>query len=168
MMGSVKMEIKLEKATIEQKSILRNLLELYTYDFTEFNLSDINEQGIYGYKYLDHYWTEDNRYPFLVRVNGNLAGFALVRGIGQNSSGLETYSIAEFFIMKKYRKLGVGKKVAFEVFDNFHGQWEVEQIEKNVPAQLFWRKTIAEYTGGKFDEIKEVGENNVIQKFSNL
>ncbi len=40
--------------------------------------------GLYDYMYLDHYWTEEGRHPFFIRVDGKLAGFALVREIGTN------------------------------------------------------------------------------------
>jgi len=162
------MDIKLEKSTINQKSILRNLLELYNYDFTEFDPDDVDEHGLYGYKYLDHYWTEADRYPFLIKVNGKLAGFVLVRKKGTNSSNYSIYSIAEFFVMKKYRKAGVGKKVANLVFDMFEGEWKVGQIESNVPAQRFWRKVISEYTTGKFEEVREADWDGPIQRFSNV
>lgn len=161
------MDIKLEKATVDQKSILRNLLELYNYDFTEFDPDDVDKHGLYGYKYLDHYWTEENRFPFLVKVNNNLAGFALVRRIGTNSFDSDIYSIAEFFIMKKYRKSGVGKSVANMVFNTFQGEWKVSQIENNIPAQRFWRNVISEYTKDQFEEIRETDWNGPIQKFTN-
>lgn len=162
------MDIKLEKAAIDQKSILRNLLELYNYDFTEFDPDDVDEHGLYGYKYLDHYWTEENRYPFLIKVNNNLAGFVLVRRIGTNSSDNNIYSIAEFFVMKKYRKAGVGKRVANMVFNTFQGEWKVSQIENNIPAQRFWRNVISEYTRDQFEEIRETDWNGPIQKFTNI
>ncbi|WP_248061006.1 GNAT family N-acetyltransferase [Paenibacillus silvae] len=57
------------------------------------------------YKYLDHYWTEDGRYPFLIKVDDKLVGFALVRDIGKNESDQTVYWMAEFFVMKKYRRM---------------------------------------------------------------
>jgi predicted acetyltransferase len=30
--------------------------------------------------------------------------------------------------------------VAFYIFDQFRGKWEVQETEANVPAQHFWRK----------------------------
>lgn len=59
----------------KQKSILAHLIELYEYDFSEFNDRDVNEFGLYGYKYLDHYWTDTDRHPFFVVVDGSYAGF---------------------------------------------------------------------------------------------
>jgi predicted acetyltransferase len=59
-------------------------------------------------------------------------------------------SISEFFVMRKYRKKGVGRAAAIEVFDMFPGLWEVLQHEANVPAQRFWEEVIGAYTGGHY------------------
>lgn len=146
------MNIEVKRAAIEEKSILRNLLELYQYDFSEFEGDDLNEHGLFEYKYLDHYWTEDTRYPFIVRVNGKLAGFALVRDLISPDNNI-THCISEFFIMKKYRKQGICRTVAHKVFDMLPGRWRVAQIEQNIPAQKFWRKVISAYTADDYLEI---------------
>jgi predicted acetyltransferase len=73
------MKIEIVKATIEQKPILANLLELYAHDFTEFFDFDIGSNGYYGYENLSLYWVDSNRYPFLIYFEGKLAGFVLVQ-----------------------------------------------------------------------------------------
>lgn len=159
--------ISIQKVEYEQKSILRNLLELYKYDFSEFDPDeDINSNGLYEYKFLDHYWTENGRYPFFIMVEGKLAGFALVRSLGKDESNKTTYSTAEFFVMRKYRKSRVGQTAAHKIFDNFGGIWKVAEIEANIPAQTFWRKTIGKYTNGKYEEVKEENWEGPIQTFS--
>lgn len=159
------MEITLNKVELEEKSVLRNLLELYLYDFTEYSPGDVNEHGLYGYTRLDHYWTEEGRHPYFIRVNGKLAGFALVREVGMTDTNETIYSIAEFFVMKQYRHGGVGRTIAYQLFDTFGGVWRVAQIEKNVLAQIFWRKVIGEYTGGNYEEVTESGWIGSIQQF---
>lgn len=62
------------------------------------------------------------------------------------------FSIAEFFIMRKYRMEGIGKAVAEQIFNLHKGKWEVHQKESNRPAQVFWNKTIDGYTRGHFTE----------------
>lgn len=159
--------IDIQKISIEDKSVLRNLLELYNYDFSEFGLEDVDEHGLYGYKYLDHYWTECGRYPYLIRVDGKLAGFVLVRTvIDEEQLGMNTYySMCEFFIMKKYRHRGIGIYSASNIFDKHSGQWQVAQIEENKPAQAFWRKVISYYTSGDYEEITNENWNGPIQRF---
>lgn len=146
------MNIELQQASLEDKTILRNLMELYAHDFSEFDQCDVDAHGLFGYSYLDHYWTEPGRYPFLVRADGKLAGLVLVRTLDESQTD-PIHSIAEFFILRKYRHQGIGKVAAQQIFDRFPGQWSVAQIENNHPAQAFWRKVIAEYTQESFQEI---------------
>ena len=51
----------------EQREILAHLIELYEYDFSEYEDSDVNSYGLYGYSYLDYYWTEENRHPYFIK-----------------------------------------------------------------------------------------------------
>ena len=145
------MNIEIQQASLEEKSILRNLLELYEYDSTEFEPRDLDAHGLFGYRWLDHYWTEAGRYPFIVRVEGKLAGLVLVRTLDETENA-STYSMAEFFVLRKYRRQGVGQFVSKRIFDRFPGQWSVAQVENNSAAQAFWRKVISEYTQGNFQE----------------
>jgi predicted acetyltransferase len=160
------MTIDIQPATSEDKSVLSHLMELYQYDFSEFEGTDVNAHGLFGYPYLDHYWREPGRYPFLIRVSGKLAGFALVRAIHGDEAGTNTHIMAEFFILRKYRTRGVGQNVAQRTFAMFPGKWRVYEEAENLPAQAFWRKVIARYTGGAYAEVHEDGWSGPIQEFN--
>ena len=56
------MNLELKKASITEKPILANLLELYAYDFTEYCDFDIGDDGFYGYKDLPLYWTDSDKF----------------------------------------------------------------------------------------------------------
>ncbi|CAM2973434.1 GNAT family N-acetyltransferase [Paenibacillus taichungensis] len=157
--------LSIHQAEYQQKSTLRNLMELYKYDFSEYDPEDVNENGLYEYVYLDHYWTEAGRHPFLFRVEGQLAGFALIREI-ESEQGTSVYEMAEFFVMKKYRKLGVGAQAAIHVFNLFPGTWKIAEMETNEPAQIFWRKVIARFTDNKYQELREPDWDGPIQIFT--
>jgi len=144
------MHIELIPAAESQKSVLRQLMELYNHDFSEYTHDDVDEHGYFGYTYLDHYWTDDTRHPFFIKVDGNLAGFVLVRQHCEYTTNEHAHDIAEFFVMRRYRGLGVGRKVAALTFNAFPGEWEVRVYHSNKPAFPFWRKVIDGYTGGKF------------------
>ncbi|MCL1859565.1 MAG: GNAT family N-acetyltransferase [Oscillospiraceae bacterium] len=149
------MEIKIEPILIEQKSVFIQLMNLYNYDFTEFENEDINEYGYFNYSYTDYLWTDSNRHPFFIRVDGKLAGFVLVK---ENSGHyVNAHTINEFFIMKKYRRKGVGSFAAKATFDMFRGKWEVCQLPNNFPARKFWKSIISEYTE---DDFQECGTEN--------
>ena len=133
-----------------EKSVLRHLIELYAYDFSEYDDADVNEHGLYGYTYFDYYWTEESRHPFFIRVDGKLAGFVLINDYCYVVKDPGARSIAEFFVMRKYRKKGVGKSVAIQVFDRFPGMWEIIQHGENEPSKEFWASVIRSYTHGNY------------------
>lgn len=140
--------IKLALADQKSKEVIYNLFQLYRYDMSEFTLDTPNHMGRYSYgKYFEHYWTEENRYPYLIVYSEKICGFALIREISDNC-----FSIAEFFILRNYRLKGVGKDVAFKLFDLHQGEWHVSQDKDNYSAQKFWRRVIGLYTNGKFQE----------------
>lgn len=144
------MEIRIEPVPAAQKSVLRQMLELYLYDFSEFSKEDLAENGYFGYTYLDAYWQEAGRFPFFIRADGRLAGFILVRSCSEHNPLPDPHNIAEFFVLKKYRRHGVGKAAAFRIFDRFPGSWEVTQWVSNLPAQRFWEKVVTQYTDGQY------------------
>lgn len=158
--------LTLQRATLEQKPALRQLLELCQYDFSEFTPADVDENGLYGYPYLDHYWVEPNRHPILIKIDGKLAGFALVRtGAALPKAVFPVYSMAEFFILKKYRRRGVGREAAFRLLGMFPGEWHVTQKVQNLPGQAFWRKLIGEFTRCNYHETVDAESGEVVQKF---
>ncbi len=159
------MNFKLIKASAAYKAVIKNLMQFYMYDFSEYISTDVEEDGLFAaYNNLEDYWEQpENKFPYVIKNEEKHVGFVLIRFI---ESGERNYfSIAEFFIMRKYRRLGIGKAVAAQIFDLYKGQWEVFQKESNKPAQIFWNKVINEYTKGQF---KERFENNKrIQDFKN-
>ncbi len=152
------MKLEVLPATAVDATALRNLMQLYHYDFSEIvgldgDDNDLDEHGLFREVYVDRHVTDPDRAAFLVRVDGRLAGFCLVAN--QSYFGPDpgnTHEIAEFFVVRKYRRLGVGAEVARQVFERFPGRWEVAQVPENTAAQAFWRKVIGEYTGGRYEE----------------
>ncbi len=70
--------------------------------------------------------------------------------------------------MKRYRRKGIGKVMAFHIFDKFRGTWEIQQIPNNKDAISFWRNVVREYTFRNFEEIQCKGWNCLIFKFNSL
>jgi len=108
------MQIEVLPATTEHEPVLANLLELYAHDFSEFSDLKIGVDGRFGYKSLPLYWRNPNRFPFLVRANGDLAGLVLVQRGSQLSDAGEIWDVAEFFVLRGYRRQGIGLRVAHD------------------------------------------------------
>lgn len=149
--------VDLRPVELSEKPILRNLMELYLYDFSEFQPRDVGPHGVFGYRYLDHYWTDTDRFPFLIRSAGQLAGFALVR---RAESGV--MSISEFFVLRRYRRTGVGRSALEALFARFTGEWEIDVVAENVDGLVFWTRVLARYQP-KSESIKE--EDQSVTRF---
>ena len=55
------------------------------------------------YPYLDSYWEEPKRRPFLIEADGAPAGLCLIRDLGHG------WSVAEFWVQPRLRRFGVGR-----------------------------------------------------------
>ncbi len=146
--------LDVREATAADAPTLRHLLQLYLYDLGAALGWDVDDDGVFPYAVpLEGYWTDDRRHAFLVRVDGKLAGFALVqRGSELGDAG--THEMAEFFVLRKYRRQGIGERVARGLFDRLPGPWVVRELAGNEDGQGFWRAVVGRYTGHRFEDIE--------------
>jgi predicted acetyltransferase len=146
--------IEVIPARPEAEPILANLLELYAHDFSEFKDLELGPDGRFGYSNLSLYWSEPGRHPFLVRVEGKLAGLVLLKR-GSEVSGNETvWDVTEFFVLRGYRRRGIGTQIVHEVCRRFPGLWEVRVMESNIAARDFWAQAIWILTGEAIQPIR--------------
>jgi len=158
--------IEVTPAAPHEQPILANLLELYAHDFSEFHDVELGPDGRFGYKPLPLYWTEPNRHPFLVKIDGKLAGFALVKRGSEVSGNPTTWDMAEFFVVRACRRRGVGIRIAHEVWRRFPGPWEVRVMESNQAAQQFWERAIAAFVSETAGSVRVVKGGRCWQLFS--
>jgi predicted acetyltransferase len=145
------MQVDVVEAVRDDWPVLERLAQYYAYDFSEFLPADVDAAGVFHSISLGDL-ERPGLQAFLVKVDGKLAGFALVRSGSALSGDPDVTDMEEFFVMRKYRRAGVGSEVAHRLFDRFPGRWEVREVATNVPAQSFWRRTIGAYTGGRYEE----------------
>ena len=163
------MRTELVNATPADRGRLENLLQLYLHDFSEIVRNAPQDDGRYPYPYLDAYWRDPGRYPFLIRADGQLAGFAFVARGSRVSGDATIFDMAEFFVVRGFRRGGVGDAAAAHAFSSFVGTWEVRVMEKNVGAQSFWERVVSSFTLGRFEDctwISERGTNFRVFRFS--
>ncbi len=145
------MKIDLIEVKEENKNIIYNLMQLYKYELSFFEDGTTTftmlDSGLYVLKYIEKYWQDENRHPYILKCNNELAGFVLQRFNEENMN-----EIAEFFVINKYRKMGAGKFMANRIFELYKGKWEVRTLLKNERAQKFWRNTIKKFTNDNFEE----------------
>lgn len=116
-------------------------MEKYYYEFSQYFEVELNGLGLYGYKYFDEYWYDEHCFPFFIKVDGKLAGFALINNLPEGD--VETdFTMAEFFVIYKYRNIGVAQKAAKQLFTKFQGTWQLMYNPRNVISQKFWTKLV--------------------------
>jgi predicted acetyltransferase len=55
--------------------------------------------------------------------------------------------MAEFFVLRRYRRRGIGTRLTHLAFNRFPGAWQVRVMDSNAAAVRFWRKAIESFTG---------------------
>jgi len=146
------MDIRVVAAERSDLEVLRHLVQLYVYDLSDLLLLDVDDTGRFREIPLAAYWTDSWRLPFLIRADERLAGFALVHEKSRLSGGNDVWDMAEFFVLRRYRRAGVGTRVAHRIFAEHPGKWEVRERSANTPATAFWRRAISAFTNGRFTE----------------
>jgi len=138
------------EARADQRSAIANMMQLYIHDFSEQwagqARGELNESGLFEDYPLDPYWSKPDHIPLLIRAGGALAGFVLVDAHAHSGLTLDR-SVAEFFVVRKHRRGGVGAAAARAVFMRWPGQWEAAVARRNLGALAFWRRVVAETPG---------------------
>ena len=139
--------VEVVPAREEDLPVVRNMSALYIHDMSEWMGWPCPESGLFGG--CDEFfedWEAGRNHPYLIRVDGELAGFA---GVAQIASGSDPeHCIQEFFVLRKFRRRGIGREVATRLFDAHPGRWIVRALASNAPAVAFWRAVIASYAHG--------------------
>jgi len=135
--------LTVSRAESQDRKAVGNLLQLYLHDFSEFEGGGgVDEFGLFSYPQLETYWGEDpKRSVHVFRLDEALAGFAFVNDWSPSGQGVDL-GLAEFFVLRAYRRSGVGWEAASRLFETLPGQWEVAVRGQNVPAVNFWRTAL--------------------------
>jgi predicted acetyltransferase len=154
-------DVTLERARADQRPVLENLFQLYVHDFSDFMAKqvDLGEDGRFPpYPPLEAYWREPDHEVLFIRADDALAGFVLVNRHAHSSQPCD-FSMAEFFVARKWRRAGVGKTAALAVIAARSGQWDIAVARRNIPAQPFWRQVAEAVAGEAVEEIDQDDAN---------
>ena len=160
--------LSFQPASSDERVLLQNLAQFYSYDFSEVLEMYVGEDGRFGDVDLTPYWVDEWRHPFLLRVDDKLAGFALISERSKITGNGGVFDMTELLVLRRFRRHGVGRAAAFAAFDRFAGPWEVRQREENPDATAFWRRAIDEYTRGDYEETRWARPqwSEIVQTFS--
>jgi predicted acetyltransferase len=99
-------------------------------------------------------WFGDpNAFPLIILKAAEPVGFAMVaRATPSAAKPRIDYRMAEFFIARARRRLGIGQTAVPLILSRFAGRWEITEYLRNAGAVSFWRGVVAAYTRGSYQE----------------
>jgi predicted acetyltransferase len=123
-------------------------MQLYIHDFSEHWAGraegELDEVGRFSGYPLEVYWREATHVPLLLRLDGRLVGFALLNN-ASHTGGAADRNMAEFFVVRKHRRGGVGTAAAQTILSRYPGVWEIAVARRNTAALSFWRKAVTQH-----------------------
>ena len=140
------MKICLNKVLVNKKDILYRMLQYSLYEESLFDLNEMNENALFEYKDFDLYFEDEDKVAYFIMENDTkkILGFIMI------SKNINIYNINEFMILPKYRKIGIGKKAAFMIFNMYKGCYQVSPSYGSSAAYDFWKNVIGEYTNNDY------------------
>lgn len=124
----------------------------------------LGEVGHSGADQLLRWFSDSTAVPLIILKDGAPAGFAIVaRATGVAARHGIDFRMAEFFVARPFRRLGVGRTAVPLVLDRFAGRWQIMEYARNTGAVSFWRRVVMLYTRGDFKE--RVVQGEVLQTF---
>jgi predicted acetyltransferase len=144
----VRVKSSLREATPGERALLARMLAEYLFEF---------DGRTEPYPYLDLYWEEPGRRPFLIEVDGEPVGLCLIRDRGHG------WSVSEFWVQPRLRRFGVGR-TAVEALAERGRAASAEYLEAKVhpdngEALPFW-------IAAGFDEVEGPGTGVIVTRRS--
>jgi predicted acetyltransferase len=140
--------VSVRVTSASERRLIECLMQFYIYEFTWIEPScsiqmRCDDQDCYPpFADLDRYWRTEGFHPLLIRVEGRLAGFALINTHSRHGEKVEL-NMAEFFIAREHRGRGVATEAVRLILAQYPGRWEIAVAEHNVAAKMFWSRTLA-------------------------
>jgi len=144
-------------AGLADKPLIDSMLQDYLRELSLYEPISVSESGRYDYPYLDLYWSEAGRYPYLLYLNNKVVGFALVR------KDVNYYEIAEYSILSDFRRQGLGTVFASAIINKHTGKWHIEYNLPNIGGKRFWNKLVFKLAGQNYTKHPSPGNREYLE-----
>lgn len=124
--------------------------------------------GVWQPDYLS-YWMAPgaDRQVWILHQAVRRVGFAFVFNAASPHIAPDLdFCLSEIFVTPGDRNRGIGAAAARMLFDRQRGRWRLSEIAGNHGAIRFWRRLLADYTGGAFTETLDP-DGGPVHRFDN-
>ena len=124
-----------------------------------FSTTSLGEIGYSPEDQLSRWFIDSSCNPLIIVRGTDSVGFAIVaKGGASPGKPPVDYRMAEFFVTRASRRRGVGRSAVELILNRFAGRWEINEYLRNPVAVAFWRRVVAAYTKGAYQERVTNGE----------
>jgi predicted acetyltransferase len=149
------------RASAEDRRWLEGVYRDYLDDLSPLNTGifpALGEVGHSGPDQLTRWFADSSAVPLVIVQATTPVGFAMVARGGSHVQPSVRFRMAEFFITRAHRRLGIGERAVQLILDRFAGSWEIVEYLRNPAAVSFWRRVVSRYTHGQYQERVQNGE----------
>ena len=143
-----------------EREQLWNLLQKYLCELSPYFDLEGDGKGNYPYEHFDEYFSDPTRRAYIIYDGDSVAGFVMLNKVSDFGEDID-HAVAEFFILPKFRRTGLGSDIFLVLRKQFKGQWEIRYHVDNVPAAAFWTKM----TSTLEPEVRDFGEKEKVLSF---
>lgn len=128
----------------DEIELIRNLYQFYAYESSDWEQEDVEVDGRFYIhdEHLARYWEEPQWSANLILADGFIAGFMLIER--SELPGMDALELADLFILKKYRRRGIGRALAGEMLKQAEHAWLVRFYREDEAAVAFWAAVFAD------------------------
>lgn len=156
------MPLRLVEASDDNASVLAQLTQFYLHDISEFSGAEPEQSGLFNESGLGD--SDDTRRTFLIYLRSVPAGFLSYERCTRANEAFQGCRLRHMFIIRGYRRLGIGEEIARMLFELHHGPWEAVVAESNEPGTHFVRQVVRRYTFKNYRELNSAdGKHRVFE-----
>ncbi|HZR82922.1 MAG TPA: GNAT family N-acetyltransferase [Candidatus Binatia bacterium] len=149
-------ELRDARDSTADREWLANVYPFYLHDLSEFedHYYRLNDRGLWEPDHLPSWLQDDEDLPLVIIESGARVGFALVNvAPSPHVARDRDFRLSEFFVLRRHRRRGVGRRAAWTLFERMPGRWQLSALARNARAIRFWRGVIEECARGEYDEV---------------
>ena len=158
--------VELVEARGADLGAIENLMQFYNYELSRWYPIEFDASGLYAIRSKAAYWAEPGVRPFLIRADGELAGFAVVDD--EVVDPVFDFNLGYFFVGRRHRGRGVGTAAFRALLQRFPGAWEIYHLALNEPARHFWPAALRQVQPRSLEAIEATihGQASVLYRFT--
>jgi predicted acetyltransferase len=132
-------------------------MTLFLHDLSEFNekLELNTTNGLYEFDVFEWFFEKEGLTPFFINKDTMPIGFILLQSGPFSNQEFADYVLNSFFILRKYRRKGLGKVACTKFFEMYPGRYAISQAQSNIPAIKF-RESVYESNSVSVYEKEEI------------